>query len=69
MRQAMSAGARDYLVKPFDSDELFKTIETVAKREQSSGRICPLPPPHRRPKQARRMFIPSSARKAGSAKA
>ncbi|MFH1676847.1 MAG: response regulator transcription factor, partial [bacterium] len=30
MRRAMSAGARDYLVKPFDSDELFKTIEAVA---------------------------------------
>lgn len=34
MRQAMAAGARDYLVKPFDSDELFKTIETVAERER-----------------------------------
>lgn len=34
MRRAMSAGARDYLVKPFDSDELFKTIETVAERER-----------------------------------
>ena len=35
MRQAMSAGARDYLVKPFDSDELFKTIEAVAERERA----------------------------------
>ena len=34
MRRAMSAGARDYLVKPFDSDELFRTIETVAERER-----------------------------------
>ncbi len=34
MRSAMSAGARDYLVKPFDSDELFKTIEAVAEREK-----------------------------------
>ncbi len=34
MRKAMSAGARDYLVKPFDSDELFKTIESVAERER-----------------------------------
>ncbi|MCX6647640.1 MAG: response regulator [bacterium] len=35
MRQAMAAGARDYLVKPFDSDELFKTIEAVAERERA----------------------------------
>lgn len=35
MRRAMSAGARDYLVKPFDSDELFKTIEAVAEREKA----------------------------------
>jgi len=34
MRKAMSAGARDYLVKPFDSDELFKTIESVAEKER-----------------------------------
>ena len=33
MRRAMSAGAREYLVKPFDSDELFKTINNVIEKE------------------------------------
>jgi len=33
MRRAMSAGAREYLVKPFDSDELFKTINNVVEKE------------------------------------
>lgn len=42
MRRAMSAGARDYLVKPFDSDELFKTIETVAEREKLKWGNLPL---------------------------
>jgi pilus assembly protein CpaE len=42
MRQAMSAGARDYLVKPFDSDELFKTIETVSERERAKWQNLPV---------------------------
>jgi pilus assembly protein CpaE len=42
MRQAMTAGARDYLVKPFDSDELFKTIETVAERERAKWQNIPM---------------------------
>jgi len=33
MRRAMTAGAREYLVKPFDSDELFKTINNVVEKE------------------------------------
>jgi len=33
MRRAMSAGAREYLVKPFDSDELFRTINNVIEKE------------------------------------
>jgi pilus assembly protein CpaE len=41
MRQAMSAGARDYLVKPFDSDELFRTIETVSERERAKWSNLP----------------------------
>jgi len=41
MRMAMSAGARDYLVKPFDSDELFRTIETVAERERAKWSAIP----------------------------
>lgn len=41
MRRAMSAGARDYLVKPFESDELFKTIETVAERERAKWENMP----------------------------
>jgi pilus assembly protein CpaE len=41
MRQAMAAGARDYLVKPFDSDELFKTIETVSERERAKWQNMP----------------------------
>ena len=69
MHQAMSAGARDYLVKPFDSDELFKTIETVAERERVKWENLPITAAASPAKQARRMFIPSSARKAGSAKA
>jgi pilus assembly protein CpaE len=45
MRQAMAAGARDYLVKPFDSDELFKTIETVAERERAKWQNLPVQTP------------------------
>lgn len=41
MRKAMSAGARDYLIKPFDSDELFKTIETVAEKERAKWENLP----------------------------
>jgi len=41
MRRAMSAGARDYLVKPFDSDELFKTIESVVERERAKWENVP----------------------------
>ena len=41
MRKAMSAGARDYLIKPFDSDELFKTIETVAEKERTKWENLP----------------------------
>jgi len=41
MRRAMSAGARDYLVKPFDSDELFKTIEAVAVKEKAKWQNMP----------------------------
>lgn len=41
MRKAMAAGARDYLVKPFDSDELFRTIETVVERERAKWENIP----------------------------
>ncbi len=34
MRRAMTAGAKDYLVKPFDSDELFRTIQSVIEKEK-----------------------------------
>ena len=34
MRRAMAAGATDYLVKPFDSDELFRTIQSVIEKEK-----------------------------------
>ena len=34
MRRAMAAGAKDYLVKPFDSDELFRTIQSVVEKEK-----------------------------------
>jgi pilus assembly protein CpaE len=52
MRRAMSAGARDYLVKPFDSDELFKTIESVVERERAkwenipAAQVAPVVRPH-----------------------
>lgn len=42
MRKAMSAGARDYLVKPFDADELFRTIEVVAERERAKWSSIPV---------------------------
>lgn len=44
MRRAMSAGAREYLVKPFDSDELFRTINNVVEKEmirRNSATIMP----------------------------
>jgi pilus assembly protein CpaE len=35
MRRSMMAGARDYLVKPFSSDELFHTIQAVIEKEKA----------------------------------
>ena len=41
MRRAMAAGARDYLVKPFDSDELFRTIQSVVEKEKLKWEAMP----------------------------
>jgi pilus assembly protein CpaE len=41
MRRAMAAGARDYLVKPFDSDELFRTIQSVIEKEKLKWEAMP----------------------------
>ncbi len=40
LRQAMTAGAREYLIKPFNTDELVNAIHRVAARTGPSG---PLP--------------------------
>ena len=38
LRQAMTAGAREYLIKPFNTDELVNAVRRVAARGQGSGR-------------------------------
>ena len=37
LRQAMTAGAREYLIKPFNTDELVNAIHRVAARTGGSG--------------------------------
>jgi pilus assembly protein CpaE len=46
MRRAMSAGAREYLVKPFDSDELFRTINNVIEKEMIRRNSATIMPAH-----------------------
>jgi pilus assembly protein CpaE len=46
MRRAMSAGAREYLVKPFDSDELFRTINNVIEKEMIRRNSASIMPAH-----------------------
>lgn len=37
LRQAMTAGAREYLIKPFNTDELVNAVRRVAARVKSNG--------------------------------
>ncbi len=69
LRRSMLAGAREFLVKPFSSDELTASIRQVYVREKDKiGRAAPVrlhaPPPSPRP-PARSW--PSSAPRAASA--
>jgi DNA-binding NarL/FixJ family response regulator len=46
LRQAMTAGAREYLIKPFSTDELVTAVRRVAARGQGgprTGLTAPLP--------------------------
>jgi pilus assembly protein CpaE len=46
LRRSMLAGAREFLVKPFSSDELTASIRQVYTREQDKqSRMAPPPPP------------------------
>jgi pilus assembly protein CpaE len=47
LRRSMLAGARDFLTKPFTSDELVSTIRRVHRMGQTGRRRWQ--PPHRRP--------------------
>jgi DNA-binding NarL/FixJ family response regulator len=38
LRQAMTAGAREYLIKPFNTDELVNAVRRVAARGSAGGR-------------------------------
>jgi pilus assembly protein CpaE len=51
LRRSMLAGAREFLVKPFSSDELTASIRQVYAREKEAGRVAP-PPPVAHPTQA-----------------
>jgi DNA-binding NarL/FixJ family response regulator len=42
LRQAMTAGAREYLIKPFNTDELLNAVRRVAARAQASARATGL---------------------------
>jgi DNA-binding NarL/FixJ family response regulator len=44
LRQAMEAGARDYLVKPFNSDEVVNAVRRVATRRQEAKQTTRLRP-------------------------
>ena len=44
LRQAMTAGAREYLIKPFNTDELVNAIHRVAARATGGGRTGPSAP-------------------------
>jgi pilus assembly protein CpaE len=49
LREAMAAGARNYLVKPFSADELINTIrKTHALESERRARIMPLVAPQRK---------------------
>lgn len=42
LRQAMTAGAREYLIKPFNTDELINAVRRVAARGQVNARATGL---------------------------
>jgi pilus assembly protein CpaE len=44
LRRAMKAGARDYLVKPFTSEELVSALRTAAQRGPNPAAVAPAPP-------------------------
>lgn len=43
VREAMAAGARDYLVKPFSTDEFLHVVRRVAKHTGKADRLDELP--------------------------
>jgi pilus assembly protein CpaE len=54
LRRSMLAGAREFLVKPFSSDELATSIRQVFERERKKpGHLALLPPPVKEPTEAR----------------
>jgi len=44
LRQAMAAGAREYLIKPFNTDELLNAVRRVAAAQSSEPAAKPVPP-------------------------
>ena len=49
LRRSMLAGAREFLVKPFSSDELYASIRQVYAREREKlSRMAPVAAPSRR---------------------
>ena len=76
LRRSMLAGAREFLVKPFSSDELTASIRQVSARERDKQSRMAVQPVHGRSVGARRlgrrggepaMSSPSSAPRAASA--
>jgi len=45
LRQAMAAGAREYLIKPFNTDELLNAVRRVAAAQPPEPAARPTPPP------------------------
>jgi len=45
LRQAMAAGAREYLIKPFNTDELLNAVRRVAAAQPPEPAARPAPPP------------------------
>jgi DNA-binding NarL/FixJ family response regulator len=60
VREAMAAGARDYLAKPFSTDEFLHAVRRVAEHTGKADRLEALPPSLQPDDNAERQLIQTS---------